>query len=65
MHGGSVDNDRDRERLRQRMDDLLRDTRALRALIEKASNAEVSRSERRSESPAPAPHRRARRPPRG
>jgi hypothetical protein len=60
-----VDNDKDRERLRQRMDDLLRDARALRALIEEASHAETSRSERRSISPASSPYRRTRRPLRG
>ena len=65
MHGGWVDSDKDRERLRQRMDDLLRDARALRALIEEASHAESSRGERKSPSPASSPHRRHRRPSRG
>ena len=50
MHGGWVDSDKDRERLRQRMDDLLRDARALRALIEEASHAESSRGDRKSPS---------------
>ena len=40
IYGGIKDAEEDRERLRQRMDDLLRDARALRALIEEASDAE-------------------------
>lgn len=56
-----MDNDADRERLRQRMDDLLRDARALRALIEEASHADTSRTERSSSSPASSHHQRTRR----
>jgi hypothetical protein len=61
-----VDNDQEGERLRQRMDDLLRDARALRALIEEASHAEALRSERKSHDvTAPSSHPRARHPSRG
>ena len=64
--GGYVDNHLEGERLRQRMDDLLRDARALRALIEEASHAETSKSERKPrEMAAPSSHPRARRPSRG
>jgi 5S rRNA maturation endonuclease (ribonuclease M5) len=61
-----VDNDQEGERLRQRMDDLLRDARALRALIEEASHAEASKSVRKPQD-VTAPSSRAydRRPSRG
>ncbi|MEO8257962.1 MAG: hypothetical protein ABI868_11505 [Acidobacteriota bacterium] len=57
----------DRERLRQRMDDLLRDARALRELIEDANHTAALRSDRQTGSslPASSPPRRARRTRRG
>ena len=56
------DLDLDRERLRQQMDDLLRDARALRALIEEASHSESQKGDRRTPGAAdPAPHPRGHR----
>lgn len=66
LSGGYVDSDDDRERLRQRMDDLLRDARALRALIEEASHPKSSKGEQKpSDSADTSSDSRAHRPPRG
>ena len=55
-----MDKDADGERLRQRMDDLLRDARALRALIDEASQIDSSKGERKPPEPTtPPPHSRA------
>jgi hypothetical protein len=60
-----VDSDDDRDRLRQRMDDLLRDARALRALIEEASQPRSSGGPRKPSDPTASSALHHPRPPRG